>query len=100
MGLFTWIFSRRKKPQSFLTLRVSGNGHQAEVSNGVYEIGSPEHNAQIVAALRQVNEQLAPQGKRVPERVAIDVIMSQYEEEEMYYCGLCRCKMPLSHFPH
>ena len=77
MGLFTWLFPRRKNPQSFFTMRVSGNGHLAEVSNGVYEVGSPEHNAQIIAALRQVNEQLEPQGKRVPERVAIHIIIDE-----------------------
>lgn len=40
----------------------------------IYAVGSPEYNAQIVAAIHQVNEQLAPTGRQVPERVAIDII--------------------------
>lgn len=24
----------------------------------------------------------------------------EYSVEETYYCGLCRCQMPMSHFPH
>jgi len=46
-----------------------------------YAIGSPEYNAQIVAAIRQVNERLAPQGKRVPERVAMEIITHMEESE-------------------
>lgn len=40
----------------------------------IHAVGSPEYNAQIVDALRQVNERLAKDGKRVPERAAIDII--------------------------
>lgn len=47
---------------------------QGKQQPGIYEVGSPEYNAQIVGALRQVNERLALDGKRVPERVAIDII--------------------------
>jgi hypothetical protein len=37
-------------------------------------VGSPEYNAQIVTTIRQLNERLEPQGKRVPERTAIEII--------------------------
>lgn len=40
----------------------------------IYEVGSPEYNAQIVDAIHTLNERLAPEGKRVPERVALDII--------------------------
>lgn len=43
----------------------------------MYAVGSPEYNAQIVDAIRQVNERLASQGKHVPERVAMDIILQQ-----------------------
>jgi hypothetical protein len=43
----------------------------------MYAVGSPEYNAQIVDAIRQVNERLAPEGKHVPERVAMDIILQQ-----------------------
>jgi hypothetical protein len=46
-----------------------------------YEVGSPEHNAQIVAMIRQTNKGLEPQGKRVPERVAIEIIRNMEESE-------------------
>jgi hypothetical protein len=59
--------------------KLFGNHKEEETTGapGVYEVGSPEYNAQIIAALRQVNEQLAPQGKRVPERAAIHIIMDE-----------------------
>lgn len=38
---------------------------------------------------------------------AIDLIgqlardtQKKYDREDTYYCGLCRCMMPISHFPH
>jgi hypothetical protein len=40
----------------------------------IYAVGSPEFNGQIVAAIHQINQQLAPTGRQVPERVAIDII--------------------------
>ena len=40
----------------------------------IYAIGSPEDNARVVQALRQINERLAQDGRRVPERVAIDIV--------------------------
>ena len=40
----------------------------------IYAVGSPEDNARVVQAIRKLNEQLAPEGKRVPERVVIDII--------------------------
>lgn len=40
----------------------------------IYAVGSPEYHAQIVAAIREVNKQLAPEGKRVPERDALDIL--------------------------
>ena len=50
----------------------------------IYAVGSPEYNQQIVAALRQVNERLEPQGKRVPERAAIEIIKQHQEESEWH----------------
>src|SRR5579872_7291700 len=64
IGLDAWIKSIRDER------RRKASGERPHV----YAIGSKEHNAQIVKAVRTVNEQLAPQGKRVPERVAIDII--------------------------
>lgn len=40
----------------------------------IYEIGSPEYNAQIVGAIRTLNERIAASGRRVPEKTAIDII--------------------------
>ena len=40
----------------------------------IHAVGSPEYNAQVVDMIRQLNERLAKDGKRVPERVAIDII--------------------------
>ncbi len=40
----------------------------------IYEVGSPEYNAQVVGAIRTLNEQLASQGKRIPEKAAIQII--------------------------
>lgn len=51
----------------------------------IYEVGSPEYNAQIVGAVRQLNERLAPDGRRIPERVAIEIIeqvTNQYGRKE------------------
>lgn len=39
----------------------------------IYEVGSPEYNAQIVGVIHTLNERLASEGKRVPERVALDI---------------------------
>ncbi|MHB8596729.1 MAG: hypothetical protein ACYDER_07960 [Ktedonobacteraceae bacterium] len=64
IGLMTWIKTVRAERRS----RSHGN-HPP-----IYAVGSPEYNAQVVAAIRQVNERLAPEGKRVPERTAIDII--------------------------
>src|SRR5207244_4061959 len=38
----------------------------------IYAVGSPEYNQQIIQTLAKVNERLASQGKRVPERAAIE----------------------------
>lgn len=40
----------------------------------VYEVSSSEYNAQITAAFRTINEELANRGQRVPEKAAIDAI--------------------------
>jgi hypothetical protein len=40
----------------------------------IYAVGSPEYNAQVISTIHKLNERLAPQGKRVPERAAIDII--------------------------
>lgn len=48
----------------------------------IYQVGSPEYNAQVVEAIRSLNERLAPQGKRVPERVAIEIIQQVLEGGE------------------
>jgi hypothetical protein len=48
----------------------------------IYAVGSPEDNARVVQAIRQVNERLAPEGKRVPERVAIDIIRQRTDGHE------------------
>jgi hypothetical protein len=53
--------------------RIINNRSAAEQAP-IYEVGSPEFNAQIVSAIHALNEQLEPQGKRIPERVAIDII--------------------------
>jgi hypothetical protein len=53
--------------------RVINNRSAAEQAP-IYEVGSPEFNAQIVSAIHALNDQLEPQGKRIPERVAIDII--------------------------
>jgi len=56
----------------WLRARNSRAAHRADPP--IYAIGSPEHNAQLVEAIHQVNECLAKQGKRVPERAVIDII--------------------------
>lgn len=48
----------------------------------IYAVGSPEDNARIVQAIRQVNERLAPKGQRVPERFAIDIIQRRSSRDE------------------
>lgn len=53
---------RRKQP-----------GQQPTIS----EVGSPEDNARVVQAIRQINTRLAQDGKRIPERVAIDIIQQR-----------------------
>lgn len=40
----------------------------------IYAVGSPEDNARVVQVIRQVNERLAQDGRRIPERVALDII--------------------------
>jgi len=42
--------------------------------NRGYAVGSPEDNAQVVQVIHQINERLTPQGKRLPERVALEMI--------------------------
>jgi hypothetical protein len=47
----------------------------------IYAVGSPEYNAQIVGMIYTLNERLARRGKRIPERVAMDVIQRSTGEE-------------------
>lgn len=55
---------------------------QARQRPPIHEVGSPEYNAQMVGMIRTLNEQLASQGKRVPERVAMDLLQHIMERSE------------------
>ena len=46
-----------------------------------YAVGSPEYNAQVVQVIHQINEQVALQGKRLPERAVIEMIRQMEESE-------------------
>ncbi len=69
IGLDAWV----------KTLRAGCRSRARGEQPPMHAVGSPEHHAQIVAAIHQVNERLEPQGKRVPERVAMEII-KQLEE--------------------
>lgn len=45
-----------------------------ETREPIYEVGSPEYNAQLNDLLRTLNLQLEPEGKRIPERAVIMII--------------------------
>jgi hypothetical protein len=68
-----WLSRRRRDRAARAYLAQHPQGRS-------YAVGSPEYNAQVVAAIRQVNERLEPQGKRVPERAAMEIITKQMEE--------------------
>jgi len=55
IGLATWA----------KTVRDERRSHARAEHSPVHAIGSPEYNAQFVDAIRQVNERLAPEGKRI-----------------------------------
>jgi hypothetical protein len=44
-----------------------------------HAVGSPEYNAQVVEAVRTLNERMNPTGKHAPERVAMDIIQDVTE---------------------
>jgi hypothetical protein len=68
-SLATWTFAR------LLIRRWQARKYQQEhLRPAVYEVGSPEHAAQIVEAIYTLNRQLASQGKRIPEKTAIQII--------------------------
>jgi hypothetical protein len=69
----TWLSRRRRDRAARAYLA------QHPLPGRSYEVGSPEYHAQIVAMIHQTNEQLEPQGKRIPERVTIEII-KQIEE--------------------
>lgn len=50
---------------------------QRQQHHPVYEVGSPEDNARVVQVIHQINERLAQDGQRIPERVAIDIILQR-----------------------
>lgn len=56
---------------------------QARQQPPIYEVGSPEYNAQIVAIVQELNARLAPQGKRIPEKTAIDIIHLTSSEDDL-----------------
>jgi hypothetical protein len=60
----------------FILLNLRGR-HRQHTRH--HPVGSPEYNAQIVEAVRTLNERMSPAGKRVPERVAIDIIQDVTE---------------------
>lgn len=70
-----------------VVLCLSTSCHQRHARNvpaqprPLHAVGSPEYNAQVVAALQQLNERLATQGKRIPERTALEIIQDQEESE-------------------
>lgn len=72
--IVSWLSQRRrdKAARAYLAQHPQVKG---------YALGSPQYNAQVVATIRQINERLAPQGKRVPERAAMEII-KQTEESE------------------
>ncbi len=65
--IVSWL-SRRRRNRAARAYLV-----QHRQSRG-YAVGSPEYNAQVVQVIHQVNERLAPHGKRLPERAAIEMI--------------------------
>lgn len=48
--------------------------HYREHPQPTFAVGSPEYNALVIGAIHAVNEQLAPEGKRIPEKIAIGFI--------------------------
>ena len=69
-------------PLMLLCFRRTHKPMASPEQSAVYEVGSPEYNAQVVSAIRTLNMQLASQGKRVPERVAIDIIHQVIEDKK------------------
>jgi hypothetical protein len=65
--IVSWLSRRRRDSATRAYLAQHRQGRS-------YAVGSPEYNAQIVTTIRQLNERLEPQGKRVPERTAIEII--------------------------
>jgi hypothetical protein len=74
--VLTWL-SHRRRDQAARAWLV-----EHPLPGRRYEVGSPEHNAQIVDAVRTINERIAAQGKRIPERTAIDIIRQTTGSEE------------------
>lgn len=71
---------------STFTRRIVRRYHQRQWMKehprpAIYEVGSPEYNAQIVGMVRTLNQRLAERGQRLPERTAIDIIRLTASED-------------------
>jgi hypothetical protein len=53
---------------------VGDNVWYAHLPGNACEVGSPEYNAQVAGAIRALNARLATEGKRIPEKTAIEMI--------------------------
>jgi hypothetical protein len=80
--LFLWDCITIGWPTARIVYQTSQAAYEppAEPQPPIYEVGSPEYNAQVISAIHALNEQLAPQGKRIPERAAIDIIHRTVKE--------------------
>ena len=59
----------------------------------LYEVGSPEHHAQIAGMVRNLNEHLAQRGKRLPEKTTIAIINQSlgFPADHRVNDSSCRC---------
>jgi hypothetical protein len=61
-------------PDGYIHVGNRDHGPVVVGDQKIYAVGSPEYNAQIMAAIHQINAQLAPSGQRVPERIIIGIL--------------------------
>jgi hypothetical protein len=74
-ALVTRIVRRRR-------MRQWRREHPQSMYSTSYAVESPEYNAQIVGVIRELNRRLIGQGKRIPEKIAIEIIHLTGEDDE------------------
>jgi hypothetical protein len=84
--LICWLRARKQQQPAedskLYYALVGDNIYLAPLPGKAYEVGSPEYHAQVVGMIRALNKQLAGQGKRIPEKAAIDIIHLTSREDD------------------